>query len=687
MTAVRGVVMGPPNVVVSDGRTVVRSDDAGAFAFDAAGPFVFVCTPSGYTTPTWFLPVDGDLSFALEPQEQSVPFTFVQIADIHLSVDRWVFGLPSISTPEVLAELLDEVAATAGDAAFVVASGDQTNDGTEAEYEAYVRTTAASPLRIRAIAGNHDHNSVDTELAASEGARFGPGVLYTPYDRHIGPRWYSFDHAGVHFVAIDWTTHHLGVERDVQEAWVRSDLAEVDVSTPVIFLTHDLMQTDFFQRAGADPVATVSGHWHTSRVARVGRALHINTAPATFGGLDYAAAHWRTITWDGRAVSTRTVERGSTLRRAKSHALWMANLGSPTHRAGPVAVDDVVVVATANEDTPGGSVVALDAASGVTRWRVDLAAATKATPLVSDGHVVASSVTGETVCVDLASGREIWRTDIDDPLRLWTYLRPATDGRLVFVGDAPRLAALSLEDGTILWSRDDLAQRGNITCHAHPVVVDGVLVIAFSAQMPDMWALDAATGTTRWPLGVDGASLYELGGDAAATHLPRGPVSGFARDPDDADVYVVRLGNVIERLRVADGSSVWTAPIEGWFNPAAPVCGGDDLYVCQGTGAVLCLDRRTGAGRWKTVVTETSSRWMGPYRSSGGCLFGEVALTTDHAIVGCGDGRVVWVARSDGAVVRETATQIPIVTAPAIADGRCFVLGVDGVLVALETDM
>ena len=288
------------------------------------------------------------------------------------------------------------------------------------------------------------------------------------------------------------------------------------------------------------------------------------------------------------------------------------------------------------------------------------------------------------MCVDLGTGAELWRTEIDDPLRLWTYLRPATDGRLVFVGDTARFVALDLADGSVVWSRDDLGARGNITCHSHPVVVDGVVVVSFAAQVPDMWALEAATGATIWPKDVTGASIYELGTVAMATYLPRTPVSGIGRDPDAADVYVVRLANVIDRIRIADGTVVWSTAVAGWFNPATPVADGEDVYVCEGRGTVWCLSRDTGHVRWKTAVTDWAPLHMGPYRNDGGALFGEPALTPDHAIVTCGDGRVVMLARTDGRVEREWTFDTSFAAPPVVRDGVCFALGVDGVLRAFQ---
>ena len=676
---------GVAGVVCSDGRSVVRTGGDGSFVITPAGPFVFVCVPTGYACTRWYLSSDGPLEFELVPDEQSVPFSFAHVTDLHLSLDEWVFGDPVAATPEATAAVFDEVVARAP-LAFIAVTGDQTNNGTDGEFAAYREIVARVRLRTVAIPGNHDHNSVDTAAARAKGERFGPGVAVTPYDEHLGPRWFSFDHAGVHFVAIDWTTHHLGLERDVQEAWVGADLAEVADGAPVIFLTHDLMSSDFLRRDRVNVVGSFSGHWHTSRVVEDNGALHVNTAPATFGGLDYAAAQWRVATWDGQRLSVETIRRNDPLftRAAIATAEWTASAGASSLRAGPLLAGDLVVVATGDEDHSAGSLAAYDARTGKPRWSVPMRSAVKSSPIVAGDRVVATAVTGETVCVALSSGEELWRREIDDRLRLWTYLRPCTDGERIFVGDTARFCALDLADGSVVWSRDDLGVRGNITCHASPVVADGVLVVSFAAQVPDMWGLDPRTGATIWPPDAHADNAYDLG-EQTQSSLARSPVSAFAADPDGSDVYVIRLANTLDRVRAADGSVVWSSRVAGFFSPAAPVATGDDVVISEGTGAVRCVSRADGSTRWTTTVAASSPVWMGPYRNSGGALLGDALVTDLGVIVLSSDGRVVTLSRDDGSVMCERAIGRGFASAPALGpDNLMYSLDIDGTLRATD---
>jgi hypothetical protein len=77
---------------------------------------------------------------------------------------------------------------------------------------------------------------------------------------------------------------------------------------------------------------------------------------------------------------------------------------------------------------------------------------------------------------------------------------------------------------------------------------------------------------------------------------------------------------------------------------------------------------------------------MGPYRNDGGALLGEPALTADHAIVACGDGRIVALGRTDGRIERQWAFPAPFAAAPAVRDGLCYTVDVEGVLRAIRIE-
>ena len=694
---------GGPRVTVSDGRNVTRTSDDGSFSLPGFGPFVFITVPSGFSIDRWYLPADNPSGeFHLTPQHQPVPFTFVQITDLHLAFGNRAFGKDSgdaviwfedgqmrervVTTPDVLTNLFEELAERYPDAAFVLSTGDQTNSGTEEEFAGYLECVSKYQTPIRSIPGNHDHNQLDPINLPS----------VTPYEHHLGPRWFSFDYAGVHFAAIDWTTHYFGIDREVQEQWLMDDLGMLEPQTPLILLTHDQMLTDFYERLSVRPIASFSGHWHTTRVVDALGTMHYNSGSAAFGGLDYSPAHYRVARWDGNELQVTTIARGpkefagSTFRPAafggdEDKFPWVVELGGAVQRAAPITHEGMVIAASALEDTAGGFLEAFEPETGRLVWSNQLSSAVKASPMASGDSVVAAAVNGETLCADVSDGTVRWRTEIDEVLRPWIYLRPVVWEDKVFVGDVGRFVCLSLDDGEVVWSREDLGRRDNLTSHSYPVIAGESLILSFSAQVPDIWSLDPATGEARWPKDAEPESIYRLDQAGIMQHLPRTPVSGFCADPDSDDFYVVRLGSQIDRISAATGDVVWSSPFKGWFNPAAPVPFGDNLLAAVGTGSLWCFNRDDGSVEWTADFPHDAPIAMGPYRDGGGLLLASPVVVQDRILVALGDGRLVTLS-PEGKIENEFEVGVPVTASPVISGESVVVAAVDGTLRAITSD-
>jgi outer membrane protein assembly factor BamB len=688
---------------VSDGKNVTRSAADGSFTLPGFSPFAFITVPSGYTTDRWYLPADhSSMEFHLTQQHQPVPFTFVQITDLHLALGSRAFGKDSgdavlwfedgvlrervVTTPEVVTNLLEEITERYPDGAFVISTGDQTNSGTESEFVHYLECVSGASIPVLSIPGNHDHNQLDPKDL--------PAI--TPYERHLGPRWFSFDYAGVHFAAIDWTTHYFGIDREVQERWLLQDMAMLEAETPVILLTHDQMLSDFYERLPVRPVASFSGHWHTTRVVEALGTRHYNSGSSVFGGLDYSPSHYRVATWDGTELKVTTIARGpeelagSTFRpsrigRSTEEFRWVAELGGAVQRASPIIHDGMVLAASGLEDKPGGFLEAFDHETGRRVWSNQLSSAVKASPTASGDSVVAAAVHGETICAGIIDGTVRWRTEIDEPLRPWIYLRPLVWEDKVFIGDVGRFTCLDLGDGMLVWGREDLGRRDNLTSHSHPVIAGESLILSFAAQVPDIWSLDPATGETRWPKDAEPESIYRLDQLGIMQHLPRTPVSGFCADPDSEDFYVIRLGSQIDRISAASGEVVWSSPFMGWFNPAAPVVFGEHLLAAVGTGSVWCFNRGDGSIVWKADFPHDAPIAMGPYRDGGGLLLASPVLVRDLILVALGNGRLVTLS-SEGKIESQFDLGVPITASPAIAEDVVVAAAVDGVLRAVALD-
>ena len=173
-------------------------------------------------------------------------FYFVQLSDTH-----WGFQGPALN-PDAGGTLHKAVAAvnelsSAPD--FVVFTGDlthTTDDPRERRRRLGEFRDIVSALKnrnVRFMPGEHDA-SLDDGKAWKE---------------FFGASFYSFDHKGVHFVAVDNVSDPAARIGEAQLAWLKADLARQDRDAPIVVLTHrplfDLYpQWDWATRDGAQAI-------------------------------------------------------------------------------------------------------------------------------------------------------------------------------------------------------------------------------------------------------------------------------------------------------------------------------------------------------------------------------------------------------------------------------------------------
>jgi 3',5'-cyclic AMP phosphodiesterase CpdA len=214
----------------------------------------------------------GCASMAGGKQEE---FYFVQLSDSH-----WGFKGAALN-PDADGTLQKAVAAVNAlpeQPDFIIFTGDLTH------------TTDDPKERRRRLA---EFKDIVSKLN-NKNLRFMPGEHDASLDKgeawkeFFGPSYYSFDHKGVHFAAIDNVSDPAARIGEEQLAWLKADLAKLPKATPIVVMTHrplfDLMpQWDWATKDGAQaieilmayPNVTVFyGHIHQENHHMTGHIAH-----------------------------------------------------------------------------------------------------------------------------------------------------------------------------------------------------------------------------------------------------------------------------------------------------------------------------------------------------------------------------------------------------------------------------
>ena len=232
---------------------------------------------------------DGLFSaLARENGEKPSAFSFVQLSDAHVGFN----GPPDPLRTKAFERAVEMINALPTRPDLVLFTGDLTHD-TE-DHDVHVQRMKQFqeiakrinvPL-IKSVPGEHD-------------AGLDNGALYREF---FGETHYSFDHRGVHFVALDNVTRakpEVGAE---QLQWLKKDLARFPKTAPIVVFTHrplfDLRPDwEWFTSDGDDVMNVLStydnltvlyGHIHRDDEHQTGSVRHYAARSLVFAFPDPA---------------------------------------------------------------------------------------------------------------------------------------------------------------------------------------------------------------------------------------------------------------------------------------------------------------------------------------------------------------------------------------------------------------
>ena len=171
--------------------------------------------------------LDSALAAPLRPSA-AAPFTFVQVSDSHIGFNK----PPNADARATFREAIAKVKALRVQPDFIVHTGDVSQLSRDDEFDDAQQILKETGLPVFFVPGEHDMLDPDGGKAFLN--RFGKGSK--------GAGWYSFDHRGVHFVALvnvaDLKPGGMGNLGGEQLKWLQADLAGHSSSTPVVVFAH-----------------------------------------------------------------------------------------------------------------------------------------------------------------------------------------------------------------------------------------------------------------------------------------------------------------------------------------------------------------------------------------------------------------------------------------------------------------
>jgi outer membrane protein assembly factor BamB/predicted phosphodiesterase len=707
---------GIEGVSVSDGVTMVRTDESGRYTLDIdvvrrISDLVFITKPAGFDVPTdsamtpQFYRLLGELQdgataeadFALRPnpKNNSGHFTFANVADTHVNPN--------------LADQLQQINATSQDLAFIQVSGDLTNKATDQEFQQYRSATAVSKLPVWPAVGNHEYFYGG---AATYAARI------DNYRRYVGPEWYSFDYGDRHFLVLE---NNGGTSVDEQRAWVRQDLEAHAADKHVVVLMHKPANIPFGASSEYDALATLLeqyktelvlvGHEHSNDVDTdwVKGAKHVQTNSSSYT-IDHSPRGFRYVHMWGDGFDnpfrmygvTRSLTVTSPAPGASVSARGLGEIQvNAYHTTDPVKEvryrldggawhamrksGDFTWYATYPADadrTVGEHTLEVQAvADGGARWEKSTAfRLTDAAPAEVEpgadwpqfhGDARHSGVTGDVLRPDLELA--------------WTHRTPGTilTGSPVVVNgiayagtrdenglDNNGVRAVDLKTGKQLWSA-----RTDASVHGSPAVTDGLVLVP--TINGTLHAFDAATGAERWRHEPEPADPPNR--QRSYSYYSPAVADGTVFWPYQTTFGKASSG-LLTALDLKTGATVWESPMSGTtMSDGTPAVADGTVYVGNQTAdRVIAYDAATGRKLW-----QSSSRLGGWQDGAPTAVGGRVFIGSNNGVIArdATTGQDLWTYKSpDPSWIPGNATP----SAPAVVGDTLYMGFPDGRVTALD---
>jgi outer membrane protein assembly factor BamB len=230
-----------------------------------------------------------------------------------------------------------------------------------------------------------------------------------------------------------------------------------------------------------------------------------------------------------------------------------------------------------------GDVVALDLANGRQVWRTRLKASLSGGTAVGDGLVLIGTSDGQLFALDSGSGARRWSVRVNGEV-----LAPAAiSEHLIALRTVDgKLHALSPEDGHELWAQSEQVPRLSLRGTARPVIAGDVVLCGFDNGK--VLAVNASDGSVQWEAAISPPH--------GRTELERLVDIDTAVRVVGQDVYTVGFQGKVAMLALDNGQVWWSHDASSYRNLTLD---DDTIYMATSDGEIAALRTKTGAELWR----------------------------------------------------------------------------------------
>lgn len=268
---------------------------------------------------------------------------------------------------------------------------------------------------------------------------------------------------------------------------------------------------------------------------------------------------------------------------------WRADAGEGSSKksaltTAPIANADTIFTIDSRQ-----VVTAFDVNSGDRRWSQKLTSGNRrdgigiGSGIALDGSVlVVASGYGFVAALDSTNGAELWRRDTEAPMIGSPTIK---DGRIFVASNNNEVIALSLADGSVIWSDQAIAESARVLGSPSPAAVENIVVAPYSSG--EIIAYLAANGRRLWTDAL--VSPGQFTPISAINDIGARPVLGGGL------VFAASQSGLLAAIDGRTGNRVWQQPIG---STQAPSLAGEYLFVVGVEAQLVCINALSGQVVW-----------------------------------------------------------------------------------------
>ncbi|HEV3143588.1 MAG TPA: PQQ-binding-like beta-propeller repeat protein [Gemmataceae bacterium] len=219
------------------------------------------------------------------------------------------------------------------------------------------------------------------------------------------------------------------------------------------------------------------------------------------------------------------------------------------------------------------------------KWKVKVGEGVSTPALVGDKVYVFTRQGGNEVilCLDVSNGKEVWQDKYEAP----TPTRPGSgfnnefvgprsspavaEGKVVTLGASGILSCLDVASGKVVWRKTDLKGHPMFFASCSPIIANGLCIVQIGGEDAGaIAAFDLADGKQKWKWTADGTAY----------------ASPILATIGDVKMIVAETAAKIVGVNAADGKLLWETPFPKAgrsYNACTPIAEGQTV-IFSGTG-------------------------------------------------------------------------------------------------------